>query len=80
MVAIDEVYHFEPIKIGQSIDFSCIYGQTDEAKRMNKTDVLSRSCLLNTSTTDAQWQPVDLSTCRRNDKKAEVLQYVNVVS
>ena len=79
LVAVDEVYHFGSVDIGEAQNFSCIYGQTDEAKRLNKTTILSRACVFSNVSYSAQWQPLDLSTCKRNPKE-KTLENIDVVS
>ncbi|XP_066910547.1 adhesion G protein-coupled receptor L4-like [Clytia hemisphaerica] len=77
VMAVDEVYHFISIDINEKLNFSCIYGQTDEAKKLNKTTVLFRRCLFSDLSYSAEWQPLDLSTCRRNTK-GKTLENVDV--
>ncbi|XP_066910546.1 adhesion G-protein coupled receptor G6-like [Clytia hemisphaerica] len=72
--AIDEIYHFKSIQVGEVQNFSCIYGQTDEAKKLERATILSRACaFVNGSKSVAQWEPLDISSCRRNDQEKQLL-------
>ena len=37
VAALDEIYYFKSIDVGEKQNYSCIYGQTDAAKLLNKT-------------------------------------------
>jgi hypothetical protein len=76
-VAVNEAYLFPKSYVGDVIHFSCVYGQTDEAKKLNKSTHLMRGCV-STKENTVEWDQVDLTSCSRNTNTMQ-LRDLNLV-
>jgi len=76
-VAVNEAYLFPKSYVGDVIHFSCVYGQTDEAKKLNKSTHLMRGCV-STKENTVEWDQVDLTSCSRNTNTIQ-LRDLNLV-
>ena len=73
-VAVNEAYQFPTSYVGDVIQFSCLYGQTDEAKTSKEPTVLTRACKLKKGNR-VEWDQIGLTNCRRSTKTMELQNF-----
>ena len=76
--SLNEVYTFHTRNLGESYPFTCIHGQTDEAKSSKRPPILLRACVLSEDN-EGVWEPLDVSTCRHHSQGSKQLQDVDYV-